>query len=75
MSDFNPILQFQRRPLSRVCAVRAKYVECVGCTPYHLVNGFKETISACFFAPGHCIDSVGTGRKIFGRPKLAAQVL
>ncbi len=47
MSDFNPILQFQRRPSSRAYAVKAKCAECVGCTPCHLEKGFKDSISSC----------------------------
>ena len=47
MSSFNPILQFQSRPSSRAYAVKAKCAECVGCTPYHLEKGFKDSISSC----------------------------
>ena len=47
MSDFNPIRQFQSRPSSRAYAVKAKCAECVGCTPYHLEKGFKDSISSC----------------------------
>ena len=47
MSSFNPFLQFQSRPSSRAYAVKAKCAECVGCTPYHLEKGFKDSISSC----------------------------
>jgi len=47
MSSFNPILQFQGHPSSRAYAVKAKCAECVGCTPYHLERGFKDSISSC----------------------------
>ena len=47
MSAFNPICQFQRHPLSRAYAIRAKCAECVGCTPNHLERGFKDSISSC----------------------------
>jgi len=47
MSNFNPIQQFHRHPLSRAYAVKAKCAECVGCTPDHLERGFKESISSC----------------------------
>ncbi|ETN92142.1 hypothetical protein U062_00004 [Gammaproteobacteria bacterium MOLA455] len=47
MSNFNPIQQFYRHPLSRAYAVKAKCAECVGCTPNHLEKGFKESISSC----------------------------
>ena len=47
MSNFNPILQFQGHPSSRAYAVKAKCAECVGCTPYHLEKGFKDSISSC----------------------------
>ena len=46
MTNFNPIQQFYRHPLSRAYAVKAKCAECVGCTPNHLEKGFKESISS-----------------------------
>jgi len=45
--ESNPIIRFMSNPYSRVAAIRAKCAECVGCTPEHLENGFKESISAC----------------------------
>ena len=47
MSNFNPIQQFDRHPLSRAYAVKAKCAECVGCTPNYLERGFKDSISSC----------------------------
>jgi len=47
MSQPNPILQYANKPTSRVAAIKAKCAECVGCTPYHLEKGFKDSISSC----------------------------
>ena len=47
MRNSNPIQQFINNSTSRAYAMRAKCAECVGCTPYHLERGFKDSISSC----------------------------
>jgi len=47
MNNSNPIEQFEKFPLSRAYAIKAKCAECVGCTSSHVEKGFRESISSC----------------------------
>lgn len=42
----NPLIKYVEKP-TRSNAIKAKCVECMGCTNYHLEPGFREEVRNC----------------------------
>lgn len=47
MNQPNPILQFNKKPGSRLLAIKAMCAQCFGCNESHLEKGFRQSIREC----------------------------